>query len=92
MTADPLEPLRRWRDDVSAAPIPASARLFAPELYDELVVAARSDEPPLEDLRADLKDASGTGRRSRCLRILDRLGLVDRAVAAVSEVRATRTG
>jgi hypothetical protein len=86
---DPLAPLRRWRDDVESAPIPASARGFAPDLYAELAAAVTSGAPPADELRRELKSASGTDRRSRALRILDRTGYLDRAVDAVSEARGS---
>ena len=84
------EPVDRWLDEVTAAPIPRSARDFAPELHAELVEAVESGEPDLAELAERLKDTPGTDRRSRCLRILDRLGLVERAIAAVSEGRRRR--
>jgi hypothetical protein len=81
------EPLDRWLAEVTAAPIPRSARDYAPELHAELVHAVRTGEPSIAELAERLKDTPGTDRRSRCLRILDRLGLVERALTAVSEGR-----
>lgn len=80
-------PVDRWLEEVTAAPIPRSAREFAPELHAELVEAVESGEPHLAELAERLKDTPGTDRRSRCLRILDRLGFVERAIRAVSEGR-----
>jgi glucose-6-phosphate isomerase len=89
-----LDPLDRWLEEARDAPIPRSARAFAPDLHAELVAAVRTGEADLAALATDLKGARGTDRRSRALRILDRVGLVERALRATAEAqrRATTGG
>lgn len=86
-----LEPLDRWLEEARDAPIPRSARDFAPDLHAELVAAVRSGEVDLTALATDLKGARGTDRRSRALRILDRVGLVERALRATAETQRHAT-
>lgn len=81
------EPLERWLAEAETAPIPASAREFAPSLYDELCRAVADESRELEELARDWRSATGTDRRGRALRILDRLSLLERALQAVSDAR-----
>lgn len=81
------EPLDRWLAEVVAARIPASARAFAPDLHRELCRAVAAGTPPPDALARDWRSQTGTDRRGRSLRTLDRLGFLDAALEAVREAR-----
>lgn len=84
-------PLDRWLEDARQAPIPRSARAYAPDLHAELVRAVEAGTD-LATIAASLKGTRGTDRRSRSLRILDRVGLVERALRACEESRRRLEG
>ncbi len=78
--------IARWRRSLQEAKVPRSARDFAPTLEEELRGAAQAGRSR-EELAVQLRPGSGTARRDRVLRILVRLGWIERAIEAVSEVR-----
>lgn len=86
------EPLTRWRQEVEAAAIPRSAREYAAELEAELTEVVATGRPSTGELAHRWRAESGTDRRGRVLRILDRLGFVDRALRAVEEARGRAEG
>lgn len=81
------EPLDRWRDIVVSASIPRSAREYAGTLHRELCELAATGEPAVDEVAASWRDESGTDRRGRALRILDRLGYLDTALTALDDAR-----
>lgn len=87
LSAEVREPLDRWRSQVETGAIPASVREFAPVLHDELCRVVAAGSPDVDELARSWRSETGTDRRGRSLRILDRLGLLDRALLAVREAR-----
>ncbi|MDP9023614.1 MAG: hypothetical protein M3N57_13135 [Actinomycetota bacterium] len=81
-----LEPLLRWHEETAAARIPHSARDYVPELFTELREAAEAGTSADEVARR-LRGASGPDRRARALRILERVGAVDRGLTAFEETQ-----
>ncbi|MBW3577774.1 MAG: hypothetical protein KY462_08570 [Actinobacteria bacterium] len=81
-----LEPLLRWHEQTATARIPHSARDYVPELFAELCEAAEAGTP-VDEVARRLRGASGADRRARALRILERVGAVDRALSALQETQ-----
>lgn len=87
MNGQPTDPVAAWRHAAEHAAIPRSAREYLPELHAELERAVAEGRPDRDELAARWQAEQGTDRRGRALRILDRVGLLERGLQAVEEAR-----
>jgi hypothetical protein len=79
------DPIERWRAEVAASRIPASAKTYALETLHAQLRAALEGAIEPEELSAELQPGAGTDRANRSLRVLHRTGHLGQAVGAYRE-------